>query len=115
MSAKNHDSEQSGSSSGILIAEQIAVCRRRGGRGGCDEGDFLKNSFASLRGMNKVHARSLKLPSKTFKNKVLHSHNGYIIIFCIAFSLITFFFAKKKVIASSPINQNLKQTNYVFS
>ena len=25
MSAKNHDSEQSGSSSGILIAEQIAV------------------------------------------------------------------------------------------
>jgi len=64
--------------------KQIAVSRGRGGR---DEGTFLKNSFASLRGMNKVHARSLKLPQKTFKNKVLHSHNGYIIIFCIAFSL----------------------------
>ena len=29
----------------------------------------MKNSFASLRGMNKVHARSLKLPSKTFRTR----------------------------------------------
>ena len=54
----------------------VAVIEENGqvALGGRDEGTFLKKS-------------SLKLPQKTFKNKVLHSHNGYIIIFCIAFSL----------------------------